>query len=100
MPYPSLPTSPTPDFLPSGWGRPKVADLGLKAGWWSQARTALRWWMGAPWRGELQRVIAGDHVRHRLDITRPIPARVELFAWNRRLPVRQAHADNEAHNDG
>lgn len=60
MPYPALPTTPTPDFLPSGWDRPKVVDLGLKAGWWSQARTAMRWWMGAPWRGELQRVIASD----------------------------------------
>ncbi|MCH8179952.1 MAG: DUF535 family protein [Proteobacteria bacterium] len=87
MPQPPAPRS---AFVPSGWDHPDAVALQLKPGWWPQARTALRWWMGAPWRGELHRVIAADPVWQQLLAMQPQCLRPLIRCYiDRRYPVWQ-----------
>lgn len=78
-----IPALSTPHLPP-----PSVHALKLKPGWWSEARTAVRWWAGAPWRADFQRVVVSDQSWQHLIAARTECLRPLIRCYiDRRYPV-------------
>ena len=69
---------------------PPLNAMGLKPGRWVAFTSALRWWLGRPWRQDLVAAIAGDVALQRITLEHATCLRPIIRGYqDRRIPIWQ-----------